>query len=85
MVQRLPVGLRSLFGIAIVMAVVLVGTTAGPKSGDAKPGEAPKPTDPAPAVWTEADKDGFGTSTTRVARSGTRSTMASSPKSTILI
>lgn len=64
MAQRLPIGLRSLFGIAIIMAVVLAGTTAGPKSGDATPAEAPKPTDPQKAIWTEADKDGFGTSTT---------------------
>jgi glucoamylase len=44
--------------------MVLVGTTAGPKTGDAETtGEAPG----APgekAIWTEADKDGFGTSTT---------------------
>ena len=64
MVQRLPVRLRLLVGIAVLVAMVLVGTTAGPKPGDAEPGEAPKPTNPAPAVWTEADKDGFGTSTT---------------------
>ena len=64
MAQRSPIGLRLLFGIAIVMAVVLAGTTAGPKSGDATPAEAPKPTDPQKAIWTEADKDGFGTSTT---------------------
>src|SRR5918995_6689045 len=63
MVQRLPVRLRFLVGIAVLVARVLVGTTAGPKTGDAEPGEAPKPTNPAPAVWTEADKDGFGTST----------------------
>jgi glucoamylase len=53
-----------LVGIAVLVAMVLVGTTAGPKTGDAEPGEAPTPTNPAPAVWTEADKDGFGTSTT---------------------
>jgi glucoamylase len=64
MAQRLPIGLRLLVGIAVLLAMVLVGTTAGPKAGGAAPAEAPKPADPAAAVWTEADKDGFGTSTT---------------------
>src|SRR5918995_2203017 len=64
MVQRLPVRLRLLVGIAVLVAMVLVGTTAGPKAEGAEPTEAPKPTNPTPAVWTEADKDGFGTSTT---------------------
>src|SRR5215217_5850 len=64
MAQRLPVRLRLLVGIAVLFVIVLVGTTAGPKAGDAKPAEAPAPTDPQKTIWTEADKDGFGTSTT---------------------
>src|ERR671921_1498069 len=64
MARRMPIGLRLLVGIAVLVAIVLVGTTAGPKASDAVPAEAPKPVDPAPAVWTQADKDGFGTSTT---------------------
>jgi len=53
-----------LFGFAILALVLLAGAAAGPQVDAAKPsGEAPG----APgekAVWTEADKDGFGTSTT---------------------
>jgi glucoamylase len=64
MAQRLPIRLHLLVGIAVIVAIVLVGTTAGPKAGDATPAEAPEPANPTPAVWTEADKDGFGTSTT---------------------
>jgi glucoamylase len=64
MARRMPIGLRLLVGIAVLVAIVLVGTTAGPKASDAVPADAPKPVDPAPAVWTQADKDGFGTSTT---------------------
>src|SRR5215208_7507661 len=64
MARRMPIGLRLLVGIAVLVAIVLVGTTAGPKASDAVPAEAPKPVDPVPAVWTQADKDGFGTSTT---------------------
>ena len=61
MAQHLPIGLHSLVGVAVLIAVLLVGTAAGPKAGDAKPAGAPG----APgeeATWTEADKDGFGTS-----------------------
>jgi glucoamylase len=64
MARRMPIGLRVLVGLAFLLALILVGTTAGPKTGDAETtGEAPG----APgekAIWTEADKDGFGTSTT---------------------
>ena len=63
MARHIPIGLRVLVGLAVLVAMVLVGTTAGPKPGDAETtGEAPG----APgekAIWTEADKDGFGTST----------------------
>ena len=64
MARRMPIALRLLVGITVLVTIVLVGTTAGPKPSDAVPAEAPKPVDPAPAVWTQADKDGFGTSTT---------------------
>ena len=64
MAQRLSIRLRLLVGIAVLVAIVFVGTTAGPKAEGAESTEAPKPTNPTPAVWTEADKDGFGTSTT---------------------
>src|SRR5215203_1300960 len=64
MARRMPIGLRLLVGLAFLVALIVVGTTAGPKTGDAEttgeatgaPGEK--------AIWTEADKDGFGTSTT---------------------
>lgn len=55
--------LRLLFGIAVVMAVVLAGMGVGAKPGDAQPSEAPGAPG-AEAVFTQADKDGFGTSTT---------------------
>jgi glucoamylase len=66
MVQRSSIGIRLLVGAAILAVIVLVGTTAGPKSGDAIPrGGAPgAPGEPREDIWTEADKDGFGTSTT---------------------
>jgi hypothetical protein len=62
--QYLPIGLRMLLGMAVLTALVLVGAPAGSQSGDpATDGEASgAPGDK--AVWTEADKDGFGTSTT---------------------
>src|SRR5215212_9997088 len=62
--QYLPIGLRMLLGMAVLTALVLVGAAAGTKYGDpATDGEASgAPGDK--AVWTEADKDGFGTSTT---------------------
>jgi glucoamylase len=64
MTHRMPVGLRLLLGMAVLTTIVIAGTTSGSKPGDAAPkGGAPG----APgerAIWTEADKDGFGTSYT---------------------
>src|SRR3712207_3911455 len=64
MVQRLPFRLRLLFGIAVLVAMVLVGTTAGPNPGSAAPSGFAPGAPGEKAIWTEADKDGFGTSTT---------------------
>jgi glucoamylase len=60
----LPLGLRLLLGMAVLTALGLVGATAvSQPGGAATDSEAPgAPGDK--AVWTEADKDGFGTSTT---------------------
>jgi glucoamylase len=64
MAQRLPARLRLLVGMAVLVLVVWVGTTAGPKPGGAEiTGDAPGGPGEK-AIWTEADKDGFGTSTT---------------------
>src|SRR5215216_2537103 len=62
--RYLPLGLRLLLGMAVLTALGLVGATAVSQPGGAvTDGEAPgAPGDK--AVWTEADKDGFGTSTT---------------------
>ena len=64
MIQCLSARPRLLFGLAVLMVAVLIGTAVGPRTGDAaSPSRAPgAPGDK--AVWTEADKDGFGTSTT---------------------
>ena len=63
MIQGLSARSRLSFGLAVLVLALLAGA-AGPQVGAAKPsGQAPG----APgekAVWTEADKDGFGTSTT---------------------
>ena len=55
--------LRLSFVLAVVVTVVLVGTAFGAKPAEAQTSEAPG----APgeeAVFTQADKKGFGTSTT---------------------
>jgi glucoamylase len=64
MIQQLPARPRLLLGLAVLIMVVLIGTAVGPRAGGAaSPSKAPgAPGDK--AVWTEADKDGFGTSTT---------------------
>ena len=68
MTHRMPFGLRLLLGMAVVTTVVIAGATSGSKPGDAAPkGGAPE----APgerAIWTEADKDGFGTSYTTASK-----------------
>src|SRR3712207_6358198 len=65
MAGRLPIGLRLLVGIAVLLAMVLVGTTAGPNPGGAAPSGSAPGAPGEKAIWTEADKDGFGTSTTQ--------------------
>jgi glucoamylase len=64
MIQDLSARPRLLFGLAVLALALLAGAAAGSQVGAAKSsGQAPG----APgekAVWTEADKDGFGTSTT---------------------
>jgi glucoamylase len=64
MIQGLAARSRWLFGLAVLALAILAGAAAVRQVGAVKPsGEAPG----APgekAVWTEADKDGFGTSTT---------------------
>src|SRR5215210_726200 len=64
MIQQLPARPRLLLGLAVLIMVVLIGTAVGPRAGGAaSPSKAPgAPGDK--AVWTEADKDGIGTSTT---------------------
>src|SRR5215216_2088714 len=66
--RYLPLGLRLLLGMAVLTALGLVGATAVSQPGGAvTDGEAPgAPGDK--AVWTEADKDGFGTSTTTASK-----------------
>ena len=64
MAQRMPIGLRLLLGMAVLTVLVLAGTTAGSKPGDAAPGGGAPGAPGEKAIWTEADKDGFGTSTT---------------------
>src|SRR5215204_4284578 len=64
MAQRMPIGLRLLLGMAVLTVLVLAGTTAGSKLGDAAPGGGAPGAPGEKAIWTEADKDGFGTSTT---------------------
>jgi glucoamylase len=64
MARRLPISLRLLAGIAVFVAVVLVGTTARPNPGGAAPSGSAPGAPGEKAIWTEADKDGFGTSTT---------------------
>jgi glucoamylase len=46
------------------MVAVLIGTAVGPRSGDAASSSRAPGAPGDKAVWTEADKDGFGTSTT---------------------
>jgi glucoamylase len=64
MIQDLSTRSRLLFGLAVLALALLASAAAGPQVGAVKStGQAPG----APgekAVWTEADKDGFGTSTT---------------------
>src|SRR5215203_550753 len=64
MSQGLSARPRLLFGLAVLALALLAGAAAGPQVGAAKfTGQAPG----APgekAAWTEADKDGIGTSTT---------------------
>src|SRR5215218_9375420 len=68
MIQGLFTRPRLLFGLIVLIIAVLIGTAVGPRTGDAaSPSRAPG----APgekAVWTEADKDGFGTSTTTASK-----------------
>jgi Glucodextranase, domain N len=63
MIQGLFTKPRLFFGLIVLIMAVLIGTAVGPRTGDAaSPSRAPgAPGDK--AVWTEADKDGFGTST----------------------
>ena len=65
MTQGLFARSRLLFGLAILGLVLLAGAAAGPQVEAAKPsGEAPGAPGQVPATWAEADKDGYGTSTT---------------------
>ena len=64
MVQWLPTRPRLFFGMAVLIFVVVVFATAGSKAGDAKPSSTAPGAPGSKAVWTEADKDGYGTSTT---------------------
>jgi len=68
MIQGLLTSPRLLFGLIVLIMAVLIGTAVGPRTGDAaSPSRAPgAPGDK--AVWTEADKDGFGTSTTTASK-----------------
>ena len=65
MIQSLSARSRLLFGLAILALALLAGAASGPQVDAAKPsGEAPGAPGEVPANWTEADKDGYGTSTT---------------------
>jgi glucoamylase len=68
MAQRMPIGLRLLLGMAVLTVLVLAGTTAGSKPGDAAPGGGAPGAPGEKAIWTEADKDGFGTSNTTASK-----------------
>jgi glucoamylase len=65
MIQGLFTRPRLLIGLAILAFALFAGAAAGPQVDAAKPsGEAPGAPGEVPANWTEADKDGYGTSTT---------------------
>ena len=65
MIQGLSTRPRLLFGLVILALALFAGAAAGPRVDAAKPSaEAPGAPGEVPADWTEADKDGFGTSTT---------------------
>ncbi len=50
--------------MAVLIFAVVVGVTAGSRVGDARSSNSAPGAPGSEAVWTEADKDGFGTSTT---------------------
>src|SRR5688572_14868355 len=65
MTQGLFARSRLLLGLAILGLVLLAAAAVGPQVEAAKPsGEAPGAPGQVPATWAEADKDGYGTSTT---------------------
>ena len=64
MSQGLSARPRLLFGLAVLALALLAGAAAGPQVGAAKSTGQAHGAQGEKAVWTEADKDGFGTSTT---------------------
>ena len=68
MTHRMPFGLRLLLGMAVLTTVVIAGATSGSKPGDAAPSGGAPGAPGERAIWTEADKDGFGTSYTTASK-----------------
>src|SRR5215210_8188022 len=65
MIQGSSTRPRLLFGLVILALVLFAGVASGQHVEAAKPsGDAPGAPGEVPANWTEADKDGYGTSTT---------------------